>query len=247
MGAATTEAQEKVALQVAEQMSDYLMTGAVTNAVNMASVTAEEAPVLKPYMRLAELMGSFCGQLTQNPLSAVTLELEGHASELNADTIKAAALAGVMRPQVDSVNMVSAPSIAQQRGIEVSVTRHDREPDYQTLLRLTVTSTKGTRSLVGTLIGGKTPRLVEIQGIGVESDFAPHMLYVRNYDKPGFIGALGTMLGKYGINLATFHLGRRDVGGEAIALVEIDQALSTEQLESVRALEHVVRCDTLGF
>ena len=247
LGAATTEAQEKVALQVAEQMSDYLMTGAVTNAVNMASVTAEEAPVLKPYMRLAELMGSFCGQLTQNPLSAVTLELEGHASELNADPIKAAALAGVMRPQVDSVNMVSAPSIAQQRGIEVSVTRHDREPDYQTLLRLTVTSTKGTRSLVGTLIGGKTPRLVEIQGIGVESDFATHMLYVRNYDKPGFIGALGTMLGKYGINIATFHLGRRDVGGEAIALVEIDQALSTEQLESVRALEHVVRCDTLGF
>jgi D-3-phosphoglycerate dehydrogenase len=247
LGAATTEAQEKVALQVAEQMSDYLVTGAVTNAVNMASVSAEEAPVLKPYMRLAECLGSFCGQLVGEPLTSVSLELEGHAAELNADPIKAAALAGVMRPQVDSVNMVSAPSMAQQRGIDVSVTRHDREPDYQTLVRLTVGTTTSTRILVGTLIGGRTPRLVDIQGIAVESDFAPHMLYVRNYDKPGFIGALGSVLGGYGINIATFHLGRRDIGGEAVALVEIDQALTPEQLEAVRGLEHVVRCDALKF
>jgi len=247
LGAATTEAQEKVALQIAEQMADYLLTGAVTNAINMPSVSAEEAPILKPYMKLGELLGSFCGQLATSALKSVRLELEGHAAELNAEPIKAAVLAGLLRPQVDSVNMVSAPSTAHQRGIEVSVTRHDREPDYQTLVRLEIATEGRGRTLVGTLIGGDKPRLIEVQGIGVESDFAPHMLYVRNYDKPGFIGALGSTLGSYGVNIATFHLGRRDIGSEAIALVEIDQPLTAEQLAAVQRLEHVVRCDVLSF
>ncbi|MEQ9330907.1 phosphoglycerate dehydrogenase [Thalassobaculum sp.] len=247
LGASTTEAQEKVALQIAEQMSDYLLTGAVSNAVNVPSVTAEEAPILKPYMKLAELLGSFCGQMIDGPVEAVTIEFEGHAAELNAEPIKAAALAGLLRPQVDSVNMVNAPSMAHQRGIEVSVTRHDREPDYQTLLRMTARSDGRTRVLVGTLIGGTKPRLVEVQGIAVEADFGRHMLYVRNYDKPGFIGALGSALGRHEVNIATFHLGRRDVGGEAIALVEVDQPIEAALLSEVQALPHVVRVNALSF
>ncbi|HEY9568844.1 MAG TPA: phosphoglycerate dehydrogenase, partial [Thalassobaculum sp.] len=241
LGASTTEAQEKVALQVAEQMSDYLLTGAVSNAVNVPSVTAAEAPILKPYMKLAELLGSFCGQMVDGPVDAVSLELEGHAASLNAEPIKAAALAGLLRPQVDSVNMVNAPWMAGQRGVEVSVTRHDREPDYQTLVRLTVRSEGRSRVLAGTLIGGSKPRLVDVQGIAVEADFGRHMLYVRNYDKPGFIGALGTALGRHGLNIATFHLGRRDVGGEAIALVDVDQPIEAAFLAEVQALPHVVR------
>ncbi|MEQ8395368.1 phosphoglycerate dehydrogenase [Thalassobaculum sp.] len=247
LGASTSEAQEKVALQVAEQMSDYLLTGAVSNAVNVPSVTAEEAPILKPYMKLAELLGSFCGQMVDGPIDAVTLEFEGHAADLNAEPIKAAALAGLLRPQVDSVNMVNAPTMAHQRGIEVSVTRHDREPDYQTLVRMSVRSEQRTRVLVGTLIGGTKPRLVEVQGIAVEADFGRHMLYVRNYDKPGFIGALGSALGNHGVNIATFHLGRRDVGGEAIALVEVDQAIDAALLAEVQGLPHVVRVNALSF
>ncbi len=247
LGASTTEAQEKVALQIAEQMSDYLLTGAVSNAVNVPSVTAEEAPILKPYMKLAELLGSFCGQMVEGPVEAVSIELEGHAAELNAEPIKSAGLAGLLRPQVDSVNMVNAPSMAHQRGIEVSVTRHDREPDYQTLLRMTARSQGRTRVLVGTLIGGSKPRLVEVQGIAVEADFGQHMLYVRNYDKPGFIGALGSALGRHEVNIATFHLGRRDVGGEAIALVEVDQPIADALLAEVQALPHVVRVNALSF
>jgi len=247
LGASTSEAQEKVALQIAEQMSDYLLTGAVANAVNVPSVTAEEAPILRPYMKLAELLGSFCGQMVDAPIATVSLEFEGHAAALNAEPIKAAALAGLLRPQVDSVNMVNAPSMAHQRGIEVSVTRHDREPDYQTLVRLTVCTDDRTRVLVGTLIGGNKPRLVEVQGIAVEADFGRHMLYVRNYDKPGFIGALGSALGNHGVNIATFHLGRRDVGGEAIALVEVDQPLEPALLAEVQALPHVVRVNALSF
>ncbi len=247
LGASTSEAQEKVALQVAEQMSDYLLTGAISNAVNVPSVTAEEAPILKPYMKLAELLGSFCGQMVDGPIDAVSLEFEGHAAKLNAEPIKAAALAGLLRPQVDSVNMVNAPTMAHQRGIEVSVTRHDREPDYQTLVRMSVRSESRTRVLVGTLIGGTKPRLVEVQGIAIEADFGRHMLYVRNYDKPGFIGALGSALGNHGVNIATFHLGRRDVGGEAIALVEVDQAIDAALLTEVQSLPHVVRVNALSF
>jgi len=247
LGAATSEAQEKVALQIADQMSDYLLTGAVSNAINVPSVSAEEAPILRPYMRLAELMGSFCGQLTRSAIRSISIEFEGHAAALNAEPIKSAAIAGVLRPQVDSVNMVNAPSLAGQRGIDVSVTRHDRDPDYQTLLRLTVTTETRTREVVGTLIGGDKPRLVGVQGIAVEADFAPRMLYVRNYDKPGFIGALGSMLGDAGVNIATFHLGRRDSGGEAIALVEVDERIVDAVLESVRALPQVVRVDALTF
>ena len=247
LGAATSEAQEKVALQIAEQMSDYLLTGAVSNAINVPSVTAEEAPILRPYMRLAELMGSFCGQLNRSAIRSIQIELEGHAAGLNADPIKAAAITGVLRSQVDSVNMVNAPTMASQRGIDISVTRHDREADYQTLLRVTLTTETRTREVVGTLIGGDKPRLVGVQGIGVEADFAPRMLYVRNYDKPGFIGALGSMLGEAGVNIATFHLGRREAGGEAIALVEVDQGLDDAVLETVKALPHVVRVDALSF
>lgn len=247
LGAATSEAQEKVALQIAEQMSDYLLTGAVSNAVNVPSVTAEEAPVLRPYMRLAELMGSFCGQLTRTAIRSITIEFEGHAAALNPEPIKAAAIAGVLRAQVDSVNMVNAPSMAQQRGIDVSVTRHDREPDYQTLLRVTVETETRSREVIGTLVGGDKPRLVGVQGIAVEADFSPRMLYVRNYDKPGFIGALGSKLGDAGVNIATFHLGRRESGGEAIALIEIDERVDETVLEAVRALPQVVRVDALAF
>lgn len=247
LGAATSEAQEKVALQIAEQMSDYLLTGAVTNAVNMPSVSAEEAPILKPYMRLAELLGSFCGQLADSPIRSIVVELEGHAAELNPEPVKSAAVAGVLRPQVDSVNMVNAPSMAHNRGVEVSVTKHDREPDYQTLIRLKVVTETRERTVVGTLIGGNKPRLIEVQGIGIEADFAPRMLYVRNYDKPGFIGGLGSILGAANINIATFHLGRRGDSGEAIAMVEVDQKFNDAVLAEVRALPQVVRVNALAF
>src|SRR3546814_19751184 len=138
-------------------MSDYLLTGAVSNAVNVPSVTAAEAPILKPYMKLAELLGSFCGQMVDGPVDAVSLELEGHAASLNAEPIKAAALAGLLRPQVDSVNMVNAPWMAGQPGVEVSVTRPDREPDYPPLVRTTLRSDGPSRGLAGHLPSGTTP------------------------------------------------------------------------------------------
>ena len=247
LGAATSEAQENVAIQVAEQMADYLMTGAITNAINMASVTAEEAPLLKPYMRLGGLLGRFLGQLDTEGLTAVKLEFEGKAAGLNDQPILASALAGVLGPKMDSVNMVNAAALAHSHDIAVATVRHDRRCDYESLLRLTLSYKGGERMVCGTLVGGDKARLVEVQGISVESAFTENMLYLRNYDKPGFIGALGSMMGELGVNIATFHLGRKEAGGEAVALIEIDGSVTHDTLQSIRAMPQVVRADYLQF
>jgi D-3-phosphoglycerate dehydrogenase len=247
LGAATTEAQEKVAVQVAEQMSEYLLTGAVANALNTPSLSAEEAKKLKPYMTLAEELGSFAGQLTRTGLKRFTVEYEGLVAELNTRPLTQAALTGLLAPILDSVNMVNAPVIARERNIDVAEVKHQRDCDYQTLIRLTVTSETQTRDVAGTLFGGDKPRIVEIKGIPVEAEVAPHMLYITNEDKPGLIGALGTTLGDAGLNIATFHLGRAQPGGEALALVELDQTIPPEVLVKVRALPHIRQAMPLEF
>ena len=250
LGAATAEAQENVALQVAEQMSDFLLTGAVTNAINMPSVSAEDAPRLRPYMELCRLLGSFAGQLTQareGNLHSVSVEYEGHAAELNHKPLTAAALAGVLSPMLEGVNMVSAPIAAREHGIEVAETVHDRPSEYQTLVRVSVTTERQTRSVAGTLFAGSRPRIVEIKGIKVEADFARNMLYVTNLDKPGFIGKFGAVLSDAGINIATFHLGRAAPGGDAICLVSVDEDVPESVLREVRALPLVMQATTLAF
>lgn len=247
LGASTDEAQVNVAIQVAEQMADYLLDGAVVNALNMASVTAEEAPRLAPYMKLAEQLGSFAGQLTESDLKSVTIEFEGHAAELNTKPLTAAILQGLLAPVLDSVNMVNAPVMASERGIEVSEVRTERDGDYQTLVRLTVVTDKLTRSVAGTLFGGDRPRLVDVKGVPMEAELRKHMIYVTNEDKPGLIGRLGTVLGDAGLNIATFQLGRTEAGGDAIALVEVDHAVPDEVLAAVAALPNVVQAKALNF
>ena len=250
LGAATTEAQENVALQIADQMADYLLTGAVANAINSPSVSAEEAPRLKPYMELARLLGSMAGQLTASQsgaISAIRVEYEGHAAELNHRPLTAAALAGTLAPLLGAVNMVNAPVVAKERGIDVAETVHERRGDYHTLLRVTVVTDGRERSVAGTLVGDNRPRLVEIKGIAVEADFAPHMLYVTNQDKPGFIGRFGMVLANAGINIATFHLGRAAPGGDAICLVSLDGAIPEPVLAEVRALPQVMQATPLAF
>jgi D-3-phosphoglycerate dehydrogenase / 2-oxoglutarate reductase len=250
LGAATTEAQENVALQIAEQMSDFLLTGAVTNAINMPSVTAEEAPRLRPYMALCRNLGSFAGQLTQareGMIRRVVIEYEGHVAQLNHRPLTAAALAGLMTPVMEGVNMVNAPVAVREHGIDVAETVHDRPSEYQTLVRVTVETDRLTRSVAGTLFAGSRPRVVEIKGIPVEADFASHMLYVTNQDKPGFIGRFGATLAGAGINIATFHLGRAAPGGDAICLISVDEPVPEDVLAMVRTLPLVVQATALSF
>ena len=246
LGASTNEAQENVALQVAEQMSDYLLTGAVTNALNSPSVTAEEAPRLKPYIALAEKLGAFAGQMVDVGVKGVDIAYEGDVSALNVKPLTAAALSGVLRPMLAEVNMVSAPAVAKERGITVSESRQDNSPVYDSLMRITITTEMGKRAFAGTVVAG-APRIVEVKGMELDAAFAPAMLYVNNLDKPGFIGALGGLLGEAGVNIATFNLGRVAAGQDAIALVGVDQTPDASLLTRIRALPQVKEARPLVF
>ncbi|HEY9217245.1 MAG TPA: phosphoglycerate dehydrogenase [Phenylobacterium sp.] len=246
LGASTVEAQENVALQVAEQMSDYLLTGAVTNALNSPSVTAEEAPRLKPFVALAEKLGAFAGQMVDFGIKAIDIAYEGEVAVLNAKPLTAAALAGVMRPMLAEVNMVSAPAVAKERGITVSESRQDESPVYESLIRITITTEKGKRSFAGSLLAG-APRVVEVKGMDLDAPFAPTMLYVNNLDKPGFIGNLGALLADAQVNIATFNLGRVAAGEDAICLVGVDQDPDEGLLGKIQALPHVKEARTLRF
>jgi D-3-phosphoglycerate dehydrogenase len=247
LGASTTEAQVNVAIQVAEQMSEFLTRGGVTNALNMPSLSAEEAPKLKPYMELAEKLGSLVGQLEGLRASAVAVEVEGAAASLNQKPITGAVLAGMMRVYSDTVNMVNAPFLAKERGLDVREIRHDREGDYHTLLRVAAVTSTGERSVAGTLFGDSAPRLVEIFGIKVEAELEGEMIYIVNEDAPGFIGRLGTILGEAGVNIGTFHLGRRAAGEEAVALVSVDNHVEPELVARLEAIPGVKRVKPLRF
>jgi D-3-phosphoglycerate dehydrogenase len=247
LGASTGEAQENVALQVAEQMSDFLLTGAVTNAVNMPSVSAEDAPKLKPYMQLATNLGSYLGQLQDENVTSISIEYEGAVSALNTKPLTACVLAGFLGAQLESVNSVSAPAVARERGIAVTEARHDRASDYPTLIRVTVASQGQTRKIAGSLFGNAKPRIVDIAEVPLEAEFMPHMLYVRNQDKPGFIGSIGRLFGDAGINIASLNLGRQTRGGEAICLIAVDQPIGEAILGKIRALPQVLRARALRF
>ena len=247
LGASTDEAQVNVAIQVAEQLSDYLVNGGVTNALNMPSLSAEEAPKLKPYMALAENLGSLIGQLAHDNLTQISIEVEGAAAELNIKPITGAVLAGLMRRYTDTVNMVNAPFLAKERGLDVREIRHDREGTYHTLVRVSVNTEAGEKSVAGTLFGNSAPRLVEMFGIKVEADLAGNMLYIVNEDAPGFIGRLGSTLGEAGLNIGTFHLGRRQAGGEAVLLLSIDAPIPEPILWQLCKLPGVKTVKALKF
>ena len=247
LGASTIEAQEKVALQIANQMAEYLQHGAITNALNMASVTAEEAPILKPYMTLGKLLVGFLGQVNMDGLAAVQIEFDGKSAKINESPVVSSILAGLLSPKLDSANLVNAAAIASSKGIAVSTVKHDRRCDYETMIRVSASYKGGERSIVGTLVGGNKTRIIEVQGISVESDFPSDLLYVINFDRPGFIGAMGSLLGQLEINIATFHLGRKSGTEEAIALIEGDGQIDQSVLAKVRELPQVVRADYLQF
>ena len=247
LGAATTEAQENVAIQVAEQMSDYLLSGGITNAINFPSISAEEAPKLNPFVRLAEQLGSFAGQLVETGISTVRIEYAGKLAEMNLKALSAAAIYGVLKPQLQNVNMVSAPELAKQRGITVEEISRPQEGAYENYMRLTVQTERQERSVGGTVFSDDKPRIIQVRGLDMEMSLMQHMLYVENSDQPGFIGALGNLLGKAGINIATFSLGRESAGGKALAIIALDIAVPDDIIAEVRDLPHVVAARRLTF
>uniref|UniRef100_UPI0025CD44B7 NAD(P)-dependent oxidoreductase n=1 Tax=uncultured Alsobacter sp. TaxID=1748258 RepID=UPI0025CD44B7 len=247
LGAATTEAQENVALQVAEQMSDYLIRGAISNAINFPSITAEEAPKLKPFIALAERLGSFAGQLTESGIKEVRITYEGGVAGLKIKALTASAIAGLLRPLLQDVNVVSAPIVAKERGVVVEETTRAAEGDFESLITLTVVTETQERSVSGTVFHDGKPRIVSIKGIKVDAEFGPSMIYVTNEDKPGFIGRFAGLLGDAGVNIATFALGRDAQGGSAIALVEVDGGVPADVLARIQTIAGVKQVKPLRF
>ena len=249
LGAATTEAQENVALQVAEQMADYLNHGAISNGINAPSVTAEEAPLLKPWISLCEVLGGFAGQVTENAIKEIEIEYVGDVGDLNLKPLTATLVAAMLKPLVGEggVNMVSAPLVARERGVKIAETRKDRQGAYGSYVRLIVTTEAQTRSIAGTVFSDGKPRIIQVKGIGLEADPTPFMLYTTNNDTPGYIGALGTKLGSLGVNIATFALGRAEKGGEAIALLGVDEKIDGAALKEIEALPQVTQAKSLAF
>ena len=247
LGASTSEAQENVALQVAEQMSEYLLRGAISNAVNFPSITAEEAPKLKPFIALAEKLGSFAGQMTESGVKKIQITYEGAVAQMKTKALTSAAIAGFLRPMLQDINVVSAPVVAKERGIVVEETTREVAGDYESLITVTVVTERQTRWVSGTVFADGRPRIVNIKGIRMDAEFGASMIYITNLDKPGFIGKFSSTLGEAGINIATFHVGREGPGANAIALIEIDGELPNDVLEAVRALPQVQQARILKF
>ncbi len=247
LGASTGEAQENVALQVAEQMSDYLLKGAITNAVNFPSISAEEAPRLTPWVKLAEQLGWFAGQLTERPIRAIRIEYVGDVGTLNVKPMTAAAIAGVLRPSRADINMVAALVTAKDQGIVVEEMKSSHKGAFESYVRFTVKTDEYERSIAGTVFADGRPRIVQVRDINMDFEVTPNMLFVRNTDKPGFIGRFGSLLGEAGVNIATFNLGREKAGGDAICVVSVDEPVPDKVLAAVTALPHVVRVRRLKF
>ncbi|PIE12085.1 MAG: phosphoglycerate dehydrogenase [Rhodobacterales bacterium] len=239
LGAATTEAQENVALQVAEQMSDFLLTGAVTNGINMPSITAEEAKVMGPWVKLAGHLGQFAGQLTEEAIKAVNILYDGEVADMNLAALTSAAVAGLLRPMIADINMVSAPVIAKERGIQISTTKQDQSGAFEGYIKITVVTEERERSIAGTVFSDGKPRFIQIKGINIDAEVGEHMLYTTNEDVPGIIGTLGQTLGENSVNIANFTLGRSEAHGEAIALLYLDEQPPEDVLKTL--------CDTGMF
>ena len=234
LGAATTEAQENVALQVAEQMSDYLLTGAVTNALNMPSVTAEEAAVMGPWVKLAGHLGAFIGQMTDEPIKAINILYDGTVSTMNTDALNCSVVAGIIKRANPDVNMVSAPVVAREKGIQISTTNQDKSGVFDGYIKVTVVTDKRERSIAGTVFSDGKPRFIQIKGINIEAEVGAHMLYTTNEDVPGIIGVLGNTMGGNGVNIANFTLGRAAAKGEAIALLYVDEEVPAPVIKKLR-------------
>lgn len=247
LGASTDEAQVNVAIQVAEQLADYLMTGAVVNALNTPSISAEDAPRLKPYIKLAEQLGSFAGQITDTGIKSVNISYEGTVSELNVKPLTAAVMANLLKSISDSVNMVNAVTMAESKGIQISETKSGSQKDFRSLITVTLQTESRTRSVAGTLFTGREPRIVNIEGVPVEAALAKDMLFIRNEDKPGLIGALGTILGNAKQNIADFRLGRTDGADSAVCLISLDAPLPDDLFKQVCDLPQVKTAKRLTF
>jgi len=215
-------------------MSNYLLDGAVENALNMPSMTAEEAKVMGPWVKLAEYLGSFIGQVTEEAIESINITYDGVASEMNLKALEAAVVAGIMQAVNPDVNMVSAPLIAKERGIQLSKTTQDASGSFEGYIKLDIQTVEKYRTIAGTVFSDGKPRFIQIKGITIDAEVGEHMLYTTNKDVPGIIGKLGTLLAEHNENIANFTLGRAEEGGDAIAMTFLDTPVKEETVKALK-------------
>jgi len=213
----------------------------------MPSITAEEAPILKPFIRLADVLGSFAGQMTEDPIKEIEILYDGVTSTMNTKALTSALLAGLIRPQVADVNMVSAPIMIKEKGVIVSEVKRDKTGVYDGYIKLTVITDKQTRSIAGTVFSDGKPRFIQIKGINMDADVGQNMIYISNTDVPGMIGFMGTTLGNAKVNIANFQLGRDKEGGDAIALLYVDGPVEQAVLNQLTANPAIKQAKPLVF
>lgn len=241
LGASTKEAQEKVAIAIAEQVVDYLLHNTIRNAVNFPSIPADQIPKLQPYINLAEKLGSFTSQIFEGGVTEITVEYHGEASEINFAPVTIAAVKGFLTPILEeTVNFVNAIIIAKERGIDVREVKVTEATDYQSLIALRVKAKDKENYVAGTLFSKKDPRIVFINNFKVEIVPEGELLFMYNNDKPGVIGNIGTLLGQNNINIARMHFGRETPGGKAISVVSIDSPASIELLDAIKNLPNIL-------
>ncbi|MBF0161553.1 MAG: phosphoglycerate dehydrogenase [Magnetococcales bacterium] len=250
LGASTVEAQENVAVQIAEQIADYLLNGTVQNALNIPAVSEGELPLLRPFLNLADKLGTMLGQLIEMGIERIEVTYEGEVAQLNRKPITNVLLNSLLKPILESgVNVVNAPLIAEERGIEVVEAINKRcRTGFTSMITVAIATEKGERCISGTLFNnGQQPRVVSMDQVPVEATPEGNLLCIANQDSPGLIGRVGTILGDAGINIANFHLGRTAIGGRAIAFINIDQDVPAEVMQSLRAVPNVLEVKLVRY
>lgn len=246
LGASTREAQEKVAVLIAEQICDFLKKGTIRNSVNFPSVSAELLPVLKPFLSLGEKLGAYFGQTLDAPLKELKIEYLGEIGKLSTTAVTIAVLKGLLQYQTEEVNLVNARMVAQERGITVTESKAARAEGYASLIRVTAVTEKGQAAVAGTVFGS-SPRIVRIDEYPIEADLAGGILFLKNLDVPGVVGKVGTLLGEKGINIAGLQLGRREVGGTAVSLINVDNPVPDGVLAQLGKLPNITSAKYLAF
>jgi D-3-phosphoglycerate dehydrogenase len=242
VGGSTNEAQEAVGIQIAKQVKDYLKDGVIQNAVNVPSVSHDEYLKLQPYIVLAERLGAFLAQVSEGTLEEISLRYSGGIAEWKTELIRNAGVKGILNQSLEEkANLVNAAAIADSRGLRLT---EDRKPSTsggsENVLTITLTTNQEKHVVKGAVLHGHAPRLLHVDGIGVEAPLETNLIYMRNSDVPGVIGRVGTILGQHQINIANFSLGRRaeeDPAGqprEAIAVVHVDGAVPETVLSELR-------------
>ena len=241
IGASTTEAQENVAVGIAEQIVDYLTRGIARGAVNIPSVPAEMLPRLQPYITLAEKLGLLHSQLYEGGIERVTIEYRGEVAGVNVAPLTIAALKGLLTPILEeTINYVNAPVVARERGIEVKEVKSSDAGDFTSLITLQVEAEKKSSRIAGALYGRQDPRIVQLDSFRVEIVPEGHMLFILNHDRPGVIGQVGQILGEHQINIARMQCSREEKGGQALLIVGVDAPLPAEVLRAVTVAKNII-------